>query len=362
MPDSKLDEDLVEGLKQAKKAPRNFALIVKGAAPVKLLVRKKKIKDAELLKAKTEAKGTDYIAGVVEGSGSEFAFKIVAEKEPAVLPAKIKDLIGEQADMTTKARWELVKELPKLPDEESEGAEQESQQNATSQNDSIPNPPPPPPPPPSPTQPTINANQLLATMNKLSPQVQAAVKNFPDRRNDLVQTVATFQSQIQGQQLEDAKASLTKLVDLLKSLSAPSSQQPQDAKFSLVKLGKARIEWTSVRDKAVADLKRLKAAIDSEFSGDAEQASALAGAFKRLDAVVQQLEVKLPENLDAILNAEEAARAGLVITARQMLDSLNRLCKEDDVVAELDDNEVIEGFSVVAPMRAKLAEIAAALG
>lgn len=60
--DSKLDENLVEGLKQAKKAPRNFALIVKGAAPVKLLVRKKKIKDAELLKAKTEAKGTDFSA------------------------------------------------------------------------------------------------------------------------------------------------------------------------------------------------------------------------------------------------------------------------------------------------------------
>lgn len=364
MPATKVDEELVEGLSKAKKSPRNFALIVKGAAPVKLLIKKKNIKDADLQKAKAEAKGTDSIVGVIEGSGSEFVFKVQGDKEPSVLAMKIKEMIGEETGMTVKARWELVKELPKLPDDENDSSGQGTQQPApgtqpttSPQNESIPNAPSPPPPP------AINANQLLATMNKLSPQVQAAVKNFPDRRNDFAQTVAAFQKQMKGEQLEEARASLAKLIELLKSLAAPSSQaQPQAAKFSLVKLGKARIEWASVRDKAVADIKRLKDAIGEEFGNDTEQAQPLASAFAKLDGVMQQLEVRLPESLDAILNGDETTRNELITSARQMLSALNRLCEEDEIVAELDGNEVLEGFAVVGPMRAKLAEIAAALG
>ena len=372
MPESKLDEDLVDGLKEAKKTPRSFALIIKGASPVKLLVRKKKFKEGDLMKAKTEAKGNDYITGVLEASGSDFAFKIIANEEPGVTILKLKDLISEQAGMTAKPRWELVKELPKLPDDDDDTNKSGTQgttsstENASTQS-AIPNaPPPPPPPPPPPQAPAVNANQLVAAMSKLGPQLQAAAKNNPDRVNDLTRPVAAFKEQIRLEQLDEARATLTQLVNLLKSLPTPTTQSSgnnqQAPKFSVMKLGKARIEWPDVRDKAVADIKKLKTALQEEFGQDGEQTQALTSALKKLDDLMVKLEVKLPDQLDAVLNADETSRGALITTARQTLNALNKLCDEDEVVAELDGNEVIEGFLVVQPMRSKLAEISAALG
>jgi hypothetical protein len=362
MPGTALDEELIESLKDAKKSPRNFALVVKGVAPVKLVVQKKKLKEGALMKAKTEAKGNDVITGVLEASGSDFAFKVVGQ-EPSVKVTKLKEFIAEQTEMTVKPRWEVVNDLPKVADEEEESNEADQQESTNSPNaDSdaaIPTAPPPP------QAPGITANQLLAAMNKLSPQIQAAAKNNPDRKNDLVTLVAAFQKQVTAEPLDPARETLTQLVNLLKSLPQATAQpQPgnQPAKFSLVKLGKARIEWIGVRDKAVADIKRLKDALAEEFDSDPDQTEALAAALKRLDNVMKGLEVTLPDELDAILNAEETAREQLIATARKTLNSLNRLCNEDEVVAELDGNEVIEGFLVVEPMRAKLAEISAALG
>lgn len=116
-----VDDELVEGLKQAKKSPRNFALIAKGAAPLKLLVQKKRFRDGDLMKAKTEAKGNLVITGVLLASGADFAFQVVGE-EPAIKPIKLKELIAEQAGMPVKPRFEVVTELPEVSeaDDESE--------------------------------------------------------------------------------------------------------------------------------------------------------------------------------------------------------------------------------------------------
>src|SRR5262245_36583058 len=118
MPQAVLDEELAEGLSQAKKSPRNFALILKGEKPVKLIVQKKKFRDAGLATARTEAKGNDYVTGVLEASGSDFAFIIQAKEAPGVNMLKLKELIAEQADVTAKPRWELVKELPNIGDDD----------------------------------------------------------------------------------------------------------------------------------------------------------------------------------------------------------------------------------------------------
>ncbi len=110
MAEAILDKELVEGLNAAKKAPRNYALIIKGANPVKLLVQKKKLQDGELAKAKSEAKGNEIITGVLVASGTDFAFQVVGE-EPTIKTTKIKELIAEQAEMSVKPRWEVVTAL-----------------------------------------------------------------------------------------------------------------------------------------------------------------------------------------------------------------------------------------------------------
>jgi len=137
MPEVALDDDLIEGLKGAKKSPRNFALIAKGVNPVKLLVQKKKFRDGELAKAKAEAKGTEVITGVLVASGSDFAFQILGE-EPAVKPTKLKELIVEQTEITAKPRWEVVTALTEVSEEESEQGEQESQGKPTGQAQTAP--------------------------------------------------------------------------------------------------------------------------------------------------------------------------------------------------------------------------------
>jgi len=358
-----LDQELTEGLKQAKKAPRNFALIAKGANPVKLMVRKKKFRDGELAKAKAEAKGNDVITGVLVASGADFAFQVLAE--PTVKPIKLKELIVEQTEMTAKPRWEVLPTLPDIGSEEDEQAEMEA--------DEMPPGSPPPPttgaeqeqaeregedlPPTAP--PAIDAKQLIAAMNKLSPQIQAAAAANPDRKKELVTPVAAFQQHIKAGELDQAKAVLAQLAALLKSLAPPPGGA---SKVSLVKLGKARLEWIGVRDAALADIRKLQKSIEAEFRDDAEQAQELKAALARLNESIRELEAKLHEELDQVLNAEEAARPSLVGVARKTLTRLTSYLDTDPIMAELDDNEVVPGMKVVAPMRAKLDEISAALG
>jgi hypothetical protein len=69
------DEDLAEGLRQARKSPRNFALIAKGPAPLKLIVQKKPIRDGDVIKAKTEFKGNDAIRAVDLAQGADIVYQ-----------------------------------------------------------------------------------------------------------------------------------------------------------------------------------------------------------------------------------------------------------------------------------------------
>jgi hypothetical protein len=341
MPKTDLDEELADGLSAAKKTPRNFALIVKGPNPVKLMVRKKKFRDAELMKAKTENKGDDFITGVLEASGSDFVFKVAGrDEEPGVKTLKLKELIAEQADMTAKPRWELVKALPDIDDKDSQ--EKESQDKAPAEQ---------------------RKKELADALKALATLMQQLMVREPGHRDNILTAAGRVKAALAENNLDEAQAALAGLKELLAEVGKGKAAAPAaGSNVSLVKLGKARLEWIGVRDAAVTGIDGLKTAIMSEFRDDAEQAGALQEALARLDRVMNKLTVRLPEELDAVLNASDGERVGLIGAARKTLDTLDELCKDDPIVAELDDNEVIQGFKVVAPMRAKLAEIAAALG
>ena len=360
-----LDQELADGLKQARKSPRNFALIAKGVNPLKLMVRKKKFAEGALAKAKSEAKGNEVITGVLVVSGADFAFQVLTEQ--TIKPTKLKELISEQAEITCKPRWEVVPTLPDIGDEDEQGE---------MQADELPPGSPPPPtvseeeaaeiegedlPPTAPPQ--IDAKQLVAAMNKLTPQIQAAAAANPERKGELLRPVAAFQQHIKANQFDQAKAALGQLADLLKS-AVPPTAPPTGAtgKVSLVKLGKARLEWITVRDAALADIRKLQAAIAAEFRDDKEQVAELKSALVKLNESIRELEAKLHDELDQVLNAAEAARPPLVAIARKTLSRLTSYLDTDPIMGELDDNEVVPGMMVVAPVRAKLDEISAALG
>ena len=156
-----LDEDLMTGLKLARKKPLNFCLIAKGVEVVKLIVQKKKIPDGEAQKAKAEFKGNKTIMGVVAGDGVELSFQVVGE-EPSIPSKKIKEFISEQTGMTLKPKWEVVTELAEVEEAESEGEQA-----------SVPPPPVAPPPPPTATTPPPPLHQHL---------LRRRIQKFPHHR------------------------------------------------------------------------------------------------------------------------------------------------------------------------------------
>ena len=84
--------------------------------------------------------------------------------------------------------------------------------------------------------------------------------------------------------------------------------------------------------------------------------------MKTFDNLVAEVENNLHEQLDTILNADPEARKPLIVVAKKTIAKLSSTLDNDEVMAEIDDNEFIPGFSVVAPLKKKLQDISAALG
>src|SRR5688572_10511905 len=105
------DPELKAGLTQARKNPRNFVMIAKGTTAVKLIVQKKPITAGDVQNAKAEAKGNLVVEGVCLGDGPEMVFNVVGQ-EPGIKPVSIKELIGEETELTMKGRFQVVNDLP----------------------------------------------------------------------------------------------------------------------------------------------------------------------------------------------------------------------------------------------------------
>ncbi|HND55119.1 MAG TPA: hypothetical protein PLV92_22045 [Pirellulaceae bacterium] len=135
-----------------------------------------------------------------------------------------------------------------------------------------------------------------------------------------------------------------------------------ESDVSLVKLGKARIEWLPVRDKAIADIRALKVVIGSEFANDADQKPQLAAALKTLDQIIADIGLNLHEQLDAILSADQSARVALISKAKTTIDGFRTKLDRDPIMVELDDNEFVPGMQVVGPLKSILRDITVALG
>jgi len=140
------------------------------------------------------------------------------------------------------------------------------------------------------------------------------------------------------------------------------ASRPSGGKVSIMRLGKARVEWIDVRRTAVSEVSRLRDAIADEYADDDEQAMQLANALSDLDERINWLDATLEDQLDAVLNAADAERPPLVRTARATLDRFTGYLTGDAIMKELDGNEVLPDIVVVAPLKTALTNIAAALG
>ncbi len=227
-----LDEELEKGLRQAKKKPRNFAAICKGTKLLKLIVKKKPIKQPEIMAAKSEVQGNAIITGVCVGDGGAGMVFQVEGDEPSIKIPQMREYITEQTGLAIKPRFEVVQALEEVDENESES--EESAADAPVANGDI----PAAPPLPENTGSGLSgdgtlASQLMAALNKLTPAVKAAVVAHPARKETILRPVQDFQSHMKVQNLSAAKESLGQLSKILREVGtgetvpqAPPTPQP----------------------------------------------------------------------------------------------------------------------------------------
>jgi hypothetical protein len=106
-----IENDLAKKLRKALKQPRNFALIARGAVPLKLFVQKKALKRTELKAAKKELEGKQIIQGICQGDGGKDMVFQVEGREPRIRLTTFRKFIAVQCGLKLVPRFEVVEEL-----------------------------------------------------------------------------------------------------------------------------------------------------------------------------------------------------------------------------------------------------------
>lgn len=95
-----------------------------------------------------------------------------------------------------------------------------------------PAPPAPPMPPPPPASPAPSQGEdalkvkLQEALNKLVPQLKQAVTSFPDRKVELLTPVATIKKQLESGELQEARAGILSVGQLLKGILTSNKAEP----------------------------------------------------------------------------------------------------------------------------------------
>ena len=202
--------------------------------------------------------------------------------------------------------------------------------------------------------------KLNALLQKLAPKIKAALTQNPRAKEAILKLVAAIKAAGAAGDAAGAKKRLGQLNEVLTKLAAAASAPAQG--LSLVKLGKARIEWPDIHGKASDDLKRLKTQIEADYADMPEAAGDVAGAISQLDKSFSTFNANLHDQLDAVLNADGTDRQTQIDAARAMINSFTKHVVSDPIISALDGNDIMPDISIAGPIRAKLQEISVALG
>lgn len=305
-------------LMKARKEPMNFGLAL-GAKPEEMvfLMSKTKAGDALAREAKKQAGSSKAVGGTLTVNEKDLALSCIGRAPTGALKALMLYL---KTEIGLKFMVSLTE--TDAPAEDSPNA----------------------------AAPGPNMDEAV---KQLMPQIQAAVVANPAAKEALLKAVAAVR------QAPDAATGAKLLTQLTAVLAKLGGAAP---KLSVVKLGKARLEWVDTRSAGTQSIAKLKAAIAQDYADMPEAGAAVKKAVDRLDQLIGGLNIALHEQLDLVLNAEGATRDKEAEKARAMVRDFLKFVDSDPVMKELDDNEFLPGMAVNAPIRAKLAEIVAALG
>ncbi|MFT7596415.1 MAG: hypothetical protein ACI8R4_003750 [Paracoccaceae bacterium] len=150
-------------------------------------------------------------------------------------------------------------------------------------------------------------------------------------------------------------------IDIPTATSA--ADEPAAAAVSIVKLGKARLEWATHKKRMFAEINRLKNAVQKVYQSAPDMQGAVTGGLAKLDVALSQFSDDLADQLDAVLNeGDPDQRQKLSGKAAKTAAGFLAYCEADPVVAAIDGNEFLPDMNIVGAARARLQKITAALG
>ena len=157
-------------------------------------------------------------------------------------------------------------------------------------------------------------------------------------------------------------AQMAFLSDFLNVAKAASGDAGQSG-ISLVKLGKARLEWASHRARMIGEIRKLKGLVGQAYAAAPELATSVNGGLSLLDTALGQFTSRLEDELDAVLNESDAERRKtLAARAISTTNAFLSECESNPVVSAIDGNEFAPDMSIIATAKARLNGISAAIG
>jgi len=388
------DADLDAGLDEAKKKPRHFAIITKGAQNiVKIIVQKKRVLEGDILSARSEFGGNSSITGVCTRNGQELILQ-VTEKEPALQPVKIKQFITEQTGANVKPQWQVVTELAAVPESDDSPygqpifvkdqkpvsyeeqvpvkdqkkqvrfdeqipvqepkkevsyeqqipvAEQKQKVNVEKQPEIQPLEQPQ-------SQPAFDmtkAKKVKKSLKEIGAKIQAAIKARPQYSEQilsLVEQIKTCANNTQQDQGDLALSHFRELVALLASvLQDRGAVAEKDQSSRFVMLQKSRVDWDTARQNLHAELQQVAAAVKKECqNSDEYDVANVEEGCKKLDVILEKLDARLILVLDQALNAKDiAVRGGFEKQAVALINEYLKTVNTDQTVKAVDESGLI---------------------
>lgn len=254
----KFDDDLIAGLRLARKKALNFVLVCKGTNVLKAFVQKKTILSGQVKEARTATGGNLVIEGVVQQVADEMVFNVVGD-QPSLRIAAFRDYIKDNSGLKIKPVFKVVKELPTVVDDgpddlanDLEGDENETEEGTGNDAGNVqPNAPAPPaaeipsqeipPPPPVAAEPTNEIPEappgpstedlekiaaLRAKVAELTPTIKKAATTAPTRAQEMMSAVAAFKTAAKSEVLKDAQETYAALAKILKEMMTPTVTPP----------------------------------------------------------------------------------------------------------------------------------------
>lgn len=317
MPEVK-DDGLLQALRDARKVPRCFALILRGTDVVKLEVRKRPFRDAELAELRTEAKGNRVCSGVVrQAESGELLFESLDEP-PEIKLQKIKEYVFEQTNLRISPRLAQVAALATIA-EEVEVAEPAQQ-------------------------------RWEAMHSAWAPRFVAALQHCADDQASRLRAAFSLaEEQAEAGSFEKAVQILERIAPVLRQAlegaanerKASSGKLVASRQFLLTRFKKIRAELQQALDSLQANMTRLAADEDPQELTD--------GIRRWFDELLERLQA----GIDASIDEGDGFR-----TAQATVLELRAGLLSDDLLDHLLDNPLMGGEQFVDAIADGLDEIA----